>query len=500
MAKSRNQTEFGDFQTPDDLASEVCQLVARMIQPRAILEPTCGLGSLLSAALAQFPDAKGLGLEINPHYAEGARQRMAQSGFDVRSTIRCANFFETDWEQTLRDLPGPVLLIGNPPWVTNSTLGGLGATNLPAKKNLQGLRGLDAKTGKSNFDISEWMLIRLLEVSRHLPNTTLAMLCKTSVARKVLSSAWSAGIAIRTAEIHPIDAMQHFGAAVDACVLTCTIESEPSCKECTVYKQLGRPETTSVIGVRANQLVANVAAYDRFAHLQGDSPYTWRSGVKHDCSQVMELRRDAGGLRNGRDERVVLEESHLFPMLKSSDIASGKTSPIRRWMLVTQRTIGEDTSAIAFDSPSTWTYLQSNSDALSARASSIYRGRPAFSIFGVGPYTFSPWKVAISGLYKKLEFTTVGPFEKKPVIFDDTVNFLPCDHEAEARLICELLTSAPAQEFLAASVFWDSKRPITVGLLSRLNLVALASHLSRESELREVSATVRRQSRQPLLL
>jgi len=40
--------------------------------------------------------------------------------------------------------------------------------NLPKKSNFQGLRGLDARTGKSNFDIAEWMLIRLIEaLPRH---------------------------------------------------------------------------------------------------------------------------------------------------------------------------------------------------------------------------------------------------------------------------------------------------------------------------------------------
>ena len=35
--------------------------------------------------------------------------------------------------------------------------------NLPEKKNFMGLRGMDARTGKSNFDIAEWMLIQLIE-------------------------------------------------------------------------------------------------------------------------------------------------------------------------------------------------------------------------------------------------------------------------------------------------------------------------------------------------
>jgi hypothetical protein len=71
---------------------------------------------------------------------------------------------------------------------------------------------------------------------------------------------------------------------------------------------------------------------------------------------------------------------------------------------------------------------------LAKRGSSIYRDKPDFSIFGVGEYTFSPWKVAIAGMYKSLGFVKVGMRDGKPIVFDDTTNFLPCPSEAAADL------------------------------------------------------------------
>jgi hypothetical protein len=47
--------------------------------------------------------------------------------------------------------------------VTSAQLGVLGASNGPDRQNARGLRGLDAVTGKSNFDVSEWMIVRLLD-------------------------------------------------------------------------------------------------------------------------------------------------------------------------------------------------------------------------------------------------------------------------------------------------------------------------------------------------
>lgn len=196
-------------------------------------------------------------------------------------------------------------------------------------------------------------------------------------------------------------------------------------------------------------------------------------GVKHDCSKVMELCREGDKYRNGLGEFVDLEDAYLFPMLKSSHVAKGGGGE-NRYMLVTQRTVGRDTKEIEERAPQTWDYLTAHAGLLNRRGSSIYRNRPPFAMFGVGDYTFAPWKVAISGFYKKLAFTTVGPVNGKPVVLDDTSYFLSCRTEAEAEFLAALLNSPAARAFYNAFVFWDTKRPITADLLRRLDLRRLA--------------------------
>jgi hypothetical protein len=70
-------------------------------------------------------------------------------------------------------------------------------------------------------------------------------------------------------------------------------------------------------------------------------------------------------------------------------------------------------------------------------------------------------------------------------MLDDTCYHLPCKTEDEAALIVELLNSKPAKEFLSSLIFWDAKRPITSGVLQRLNLVSLAQHLGKSNALEE---------------
>jgi hypothetical protein len=242
-------------------------------------------------------------------------------------------------------------------------------------------------------------------------------------------------------------------------------------------------------------LVADVSAYERWKHLGGEEEvYRWRSGVKHDCSKVMELRKEGTKYRNGLDEVIELEDDYLYPMLKSSEITNGRSKQPTRWMLVTQRSVGSETSVIRVVAPKTWEYLKKQGELLDRRASSIYRNRPRFSVFGVGDYTFAPWKVAISGFYKTLQFATIGPHEEKAVVLDDTSYFVPCHSEQEARYIADLLNSQPAREFFSAFVFWDAKRPITVDMLRRLDLSALARELGSDDTLAIVQT---KQCKQP---
>ena len=145
--------------------------------------------------------------------------------------------------------------------------------------------------------------------------------------------------------------------------------------------------------------------------------------------------------------------------------------------------MGDETRIIRDQAPRTWAYLTNHADKLDRRKSSIYKNKPRFSIFGIGDYSFAQWKVAISGLYKKIQFSIIPPLDGKPAMVDDTCYFLPCTNRDEAILFADLLNSKAAHEFLHAFIFWDAKRPITADILKRLDLIALAKTLHKDQHL-----------------
>ncbi|MGA2031318.1 MAG: hypothetical protein ABSG68_03610 [Thermoguttaceae bacterium] len=483
MTRKNEKAEYGDFQTPPALARTVCSLLAEHgLKAAALLEPTCGRGSLLFAGLEQFPEIqRAIGADISADYIEQARALLLQRPDAKKADLVHGDFFVMDWERLISELPEPILVLGNPPWVTNAHLGTLGSRNLPVKENFQRHSGLDAITGKANFDISEWMLIHLLEALNGRRGT-LAMLCKATTARKTLQYAWKKGLALEHPAIYGIDAELHFGAAVDAVLLVAHLRPGAHSREAKVYRQMRETSTDKMIGYEDGVLLADIASYHQWKHLCGDGTLKWRSGIKHDCARIMELQREGHKYRNGLGDVVDLEDTYLYPMLKGSGVAKSDNRAGRRVMLVTQKTPGEPTDRIKDEAPRTWAYLNCHADILRQRASSIYRGRPAFSIFGIGDYSFAPWKVAISGFYKKLAFVTIGPLDCRPVVLDDTSYFLPCQEREQANYLAGLLNSAPAQSFYQAFVFWDSKRPITAELLRRLDLRRLAGELGSVDE------------------
>jgi hypothetical protein len=214
----------------------------------------------------------------------------------------------------------------------------------------------------------------------------------------------------------------------------------------------------------------------------------------------MEFTRDNGCFVNGLGERCELEEEYMFPLLKSSDLANGRLRP-GRFVLLTQRRIGDPTDEIRNTAPKTWRYLLDHAKQLDKRGSSIYTKRARFAVFGVGDYSFSPAKVAISGLYKNLQFQPLGSSGGKPIMVDDTCYFIPCETKAEAAFFADLLNSDAAQRFISALVFTDAKRPVTIDVLKRIDLKKLAERAGQETDAIEyLSAPSLESSHQRLLV
>lgn len=486
--------DLGDFQTPPQLVAALLESLGPIGQKwRRVLEPTCGRGNFIAGLLMHaVPPREIVGIELQDTHVRSAR-RTLKSSSATRVSIKKANIFDTDLCQDLRwSESGPLLVVGNLPWVTSSELGALRSDNLPPKSNLKGLRGIDAITGGSNFDIAEYIWIKLIrELAPEHP--TIALLCKTSVARNVLQFACESGLPITGAWIRKIDTKNWFEVAADGCLFCVEIGSGGRCYEAAVYSELRASEPTSVIGVVGGRLVSDVTAYTRTAFADGVCPFTWRQGLKHDAASVMELTADPSGrFRNQLGKEVAVEPEYVYPLLKSSDLYHGPRAHARRAVIVPQRRLSDDTRQLVSLAPKLWGYLKAHAKIFKRRRSSVYRDRPPFALFGIGDYSFSPYKVAVSGLHKHPRFRAIGLVEGRPVMLDDTCYLLPCYSPQQAAVLTGLLNDPTCLELIHSMVFWDSKRPLTKKILQRIDLKALLDRVDRECLLARAEAELDR--------
>ncbi len=496
IVEEPNRREYGDFQTNKDLTNQVTNYISSKSENiEFVLEPTCGKGDFILASIRQFKTIKRIvGVEIYQPYVWETKFKILsfflENSRNKKPNIDIihANAFEFPYESIANETKHlRTLIIGNPPWVTNSELGTIDSNNLPQKSNFKKHKGFDALTGKGNFDIGEYIsLIMLKHFDRH--NGIFAFLIKNSVVRNITHDQINKQYRIVEAEKLNIDSKKEFNVSVNASLFLTKLNHEPDfiCKELDFYTR----KNITTFGWYKDKFVNSIVDYDETSDIDGKSSFVWRSGIKHDCSKIMELERVNGHFVNGFKQELKLEKDLVYGLLKSSDLKDYTTNQFRKLTIITQKKIGQKTNYIKSDYPLTFSYLNSNKEYFDKRKSSIYRDKPSFSIFGIGDYSFSPFKVGISGMYKTTHFTLVKTDNGKPIMLDDTCYFIGFQDYKMAQIAHYLVNSKISQKFLKSIIFSDSKRSINKDILMRIDFEMLYSKIgfnSIKTELKELT-------------
>jgi hypothetical protein len=487
-----DRREYGDFQTNQFLAQKVVGYTfSKSNDFEFVLEPTCGKGNFLLAAIKQSKKLKKVvGVEIYQPYVWETKFKILEHFISTKENTKPeidiihANAFEFSYEdlaKSTQDLK--TLIIGNPPWVTNSELGSIDSKNLPQKSNFKKHSGFEAITGKGNFDIGEYIsLIMLRCFDRH--NGAFAFLIKNSVVKNLIYDQKQNKFRIGQTENLNIDSKKEFNVSVNACLFLTHLNCEPELT-CTAFDFYTKDKLTT-FGWYKDKFVYSVQDYDESSIVDGKSTFVWRSGVKHDCSKVMELEQVNGHFKNALGEEINLENNLTYGLLKSSDLKEDKTNSFRKLTIITQKKIGQETKYIKDKYPLTYKYLTSHKEYFDKRKSSIYKDKPSFSIFGIGDYSFAPYKVAISGLYKSTHFTLVSPSNSKPIMLDDTCYFIGFENLKMAEIAHYLVNSELVQKFLKSIIFSDSKRSINKDTLMRIDFARAFESTDYEQASKEI--------------
>lgn len=486
IVEEPDRAEYGDFQTNSDLANKVTlYLASKNISPEVVIEPTCGKGNFIIASLRNFKNIKNVfGVEIYRPYVWETKFSIIDfflsnpnSNKPQISIVHC-NVFDFDFKAIAnKHSANDILVIGNPPWVTNSKLGSLNSTNLPKKTNFKNHSGLDAMTGKGNFDIAEFITLTMIETFQNMKGNLL-LLVKNSVIKNIVFDQNKNSYKISAIEKHCIDSKKEFNVSVEAALFYCKLNSQPTF-DSLEFNFYNNQKSQLKFGWLNDKFVSNIDSYIHTKEIDGECPFVWRQGLKHDCSTIMELDKVNGHYVNGLNEEVNLEDDLVYGILKSSDLKNTVINQTRKFTIVTQKKVGQETKYIKTEYPKTYEYLTEHQANFDARKSSIYNNKPLFSIFGIGDYSFKPFKVAISGLYKTFHFTLILPQDNKPVMLDDTCYLIGFDKIEFAVYTLILLNSETTVKFLQSVTFPDAKRTFTKDVLMRIDLLELSKQIDK---------------------
>jgi len=155
-----------------------------------------------------------------------------------------------------------------------------------------------------------------------------------------------------------------------------------------------------------------------------------------------------GAKRQVESVQIAIESDLLYPLLRGRDVKRWQAEP-SAYIILTHES-GMGLNAIPEDEmkpryPKTYRYLKRFEGALRERAAFKRYFRPEapfYSMFDVGDYTFTPYKVVWPWIATGVRAAVVSEADGKSVCPEHNTSFLDSWREDEVHFICALLNSA----------------------------------------------------------
>ena len=154
-----------------------------------------------------------------------------------------------------------------------------------------------------------------------------------------------------------------------------------------------------------------------------------------------------------RKVKTVIEDFFVYPLLKSKNIKKWKIEGYSYALQMHDpiKKIGYDESWVKVNFPKTYAYLKGFEKELKNRKSKVVRQLmnrgPFYSMYAVGEYTYSPYKVVWNRMGNKLNACVIDSVEdkflgRKIILPSEVISFIPTDNEDEAHYICAIMNSS----------------------------------------------------------
>lgn len=173
----------------------------------------------------------------------------------------------------------------------------------------------------------------------------------------------------------------------------------------------------------------------------------------------------SGSKKSVREVQGIVEKDLVYPLIRGRDVQRWYVELVNKYIIVPHHKDGKPfkESFIKVNYPRTYSYLNSFKQELENR--SVHKlwgkGNPFYSLYGIGEYTFKPYKVvwkriagAITGKATSFAAAVVEPYNdkilgNKVVIADDSTIIVSTDDRDEAYYLTGILNSITVRLVIA---------------------------------------------------
>lgn len=518
--------DLGEFFTPDWLAEKTLALAGFNGEvDKTVFDPGCGSGSFLLAAAAK-KIANGAswpallqsvcGCDLNPLSVLSARLNFLVL-LSKHFTLPLPGVELPVWHydsifQTPRGNTTPAVLpqnlatgcdylVGNPPWISWNALPPAYRRRLESELLPQyvlfDFHGQAARLGHSNDDYLS--TFTLITVQRYLRQSGLcSFLIKQPLLMNVSGKTFrhfsirhrDEIIPLRVVKVADLRDLDPFAIANETAILV--LEKGAPTIYPVDYEVWSRNNGHIEIKIERAQpanaedrsspwiIVNDDWAATKF--MEGENPYEIRHGLKHDVAEVLIvdlIERSKATLRVRRREDAAaeihdLEPDWVYPFLQPRHLQPWGNDGCAYFVLP-QHKAGEDNEVELRDNfPLTYAFLKRFAARFAERRSRVFLHKPFYGLFGLGRYTFAPYKVCWVGLGFQPNFMVAEEIHNealgnKSMIPDGTIYYMPfADHDT-AHFVCALLNSNLVRTFLSARS-GKSKRGLSKKVMAQLAL------------------------------
>jgi hypothetical protein len=359
-------------------------------------------------------------------------------------------------------------LVGNPPWIPWERLSEALKTawreTYVSELGLQPHTGVEARLGHSNDDVS--VPYAFTCIHRYLgTGGRAAFVLKRDIVRgpagAVLRRSRVGDRPLRLTAIHDFGTLSPFpDASSGAALYVFTADDAPtmpiptklwraedrvaSFASAAQLRETATVEETELVALDESDRTSAWVRADLARDALGECRHEIRHGLKDDAAAVFGL---------DRADLASIETERVFPYLRSRHVGKYGLSG-HDLRLVPADRAGEDNEAwLREQCPDTYAYLDAHRETLLDRSSTWLDTGPFYTGFGLGPYTWAPYKIVWCRLGFKPDFAVASTrsdpdLGEKLVVPGDHYMFVATDDRQAAHFLCALLNSTPYQRTL----------------------------------------------------